>query len=192
MDIAARWALSLSVLIAGLGCGGNDDDDLDRYFATTPYGVASCDQADARLEGRREVRLYSNGAVEVAAHSAALQRYYRRYGLTFFTMAAPKSIDQSYALDTNLTALSAALTRAFPGVDLNDEQALMRDPALYDRILKFVANFMLRPMIDFARAHGDAGTAVTNFVVMPQLIRPGGADILPMGAILGGLAAKLS
>ena len=31
----------------------------------------------------------------------------------------------AYALDTDETALGRALTAAFPGVDLSDEQALM-------------------------------------------------------------------
>jgi hypothetical protein len=97
----------------------------------------------------------------------------------------------AYALDTDNNALDRALVAAFPGVDLSDEAALMAsDPATYDRVLTFVANFLLKPMVDFANAHSDSGNAVTNFVLLSNLERPGGDPISQPGSSLAGLSVS--
>jgi hypothetical protein len=94
----------------------------------------------------------------------------------------------TYALNTNTTELGQALITAFPGVDFNDEAALMADPVLYNQILTFAANFIFKPMIDFATAHSDRGGAVTNLVVLPNLERPGGESVGQPGTSLAGLS----
>ena len=76
----------------------------------------------------------------------------------------------------------------FPGVDLNDDAALMSDPVLCNQIVTFVANFMLKPMVDFANTHSDLGGGVTNLIVVGQLERPGGSPIGDPGTSLAGLA----
>ena len=54
-----------------------------------------------------------------------LARYYHRHSLTFVTVTDPQKVDTSYALDTNVDALNRAAVAAFPGVDFNNEAALM-------------------------------------------------------------------
>jgi hypothetical protein len=166
--------LVLAPLVLGaLGCGG-DDDGFDHYFTVRPYPTDLCNVADDRLAFRREMRLYSQGNTDVPPYSRALARYYRRHGLTFFSTAEVKTVEMKYALDTDSSALAAALMRDFPGIDLSDETALMSDPALYARIVKATVNFMFRPIVEFARSHGDLGTEITNLVVLPQILRPEG------------------
>ena len=81
----------------------------------------------------------------------------------------------AYALDTDETALVRALIAAFPGVDFSDEAAVMvGSRSLYNQVVTFVANFMLKPMVDFANTHSDVGGAVTNLIVVAELERPGG------------------
>jgi hypothetical protein len=133
------------------------------------------------------MHLYQSGAVEVLSLTQGLQRYYKRHALTFFTNDVPQDAGTAYALDTDENALGAALVKQFPGVDFNNEAALMADPVLYNQVISFAANFILRPMIDFARAHA-AGAGVTNFVVVPDLERPGGQKIGSPGTSLAGLA----
>jgi hypothetical protein len=171
----------------GIACGAGLDHGA--LFSAEPYGVPGCDRADDRLAVDRELRLYSNGSVDLAATTRGLQQYYRRHGLRFFTTTPPARAALSYALDTDGTELTRALEAAFPGVDLADAGALMRDPELYDRIVTFTLNHMLRPLLEFARQHSARGTWVTNLVLLPQLQRPGGLDLFP-GARLAGLAVS--
>ena len=107
--------------------------------------------------------------------------YYHRHGLAFFTTAPPQGTTMAYALDTNNTALGLALIAAFPGVDLQRRGGGDgRIRCLYHQVVTFVANFMLKPMVDFANTHSDGGGAATNLIVVPQLERPGGdADQRP-------------
>ena len=83
----------------------------------------------------------------------------------------------AYALDTNTTALTLALTAAFPNVDFSNEAAVMSDPVLWPQVVTFITNFMLKPMVDFANTHSDAGDAATNLIVVPEMERPGGEPI---------------
>src|SRR5205814_4983269 len=114
-------------------------------------------------------------------------RYYLRYGLSFFSTQAIQVVDQKYALDTDAFSLNQALAKDFPGVDLNDQTLMMKDPALYQRIVKAVMNFMFRPIIEFARGHA-AGTDRTNLILLPQITRPGGEELFPAGAEVAGMA----
>ena len=94
----------------------------------------------------------------------------------------------AYALDTDSASLDRALVAAFPDVDLSDEAALMAsDPATYNQVVTFVANFLLKPMTDFANTHSDSGGAVTNLVGGQNLERPGGDPISAPGTSLAGL-----
>ena len=183
-----------ALLVTGLACGGsgiacgNGIAD-DALFSVEPYGIPECDRVDNRLAGDRELRLYLHGRVDLVATTRGLQRYYRRHGLRFFTTAPPERIDLGFALDTDVAELNRALEAAFPGVDLDDPDGLMRDPVLYDRIVKYTLNHMLRPVLEFARHHSAQGTAVTNLVLLSQLQRPGGNNLFP-GERLAGLAVS--
>ncbi len=198
--------LAAALIFSGLGCNGGDTSlstgpepnadnptsQLLEYFKVAPYDVVACNRSDTRLQGRREIRLFASGSVDVVPNTQALQRYYRRHALEFFTKAPPVAVSQEYSLDTDEASIGIAMSKEFPSVNFDDPQILdtvmRQDPALYDRIITFVFNFMLRPIVEFARMHGNAGLAATNLVVMPQLVRPGGSKILPPGASLGGLA----
>ena len=183
------FASALAVLVGAPGCGPSDGPpDLTAYFAAQPYANPACNNVDERLAGQREMRLYVNGAVDLPSITLGLARYYHRHGLAFFTTAPPQATTMAYALDTNTTALVLELTAAFPGVDLSNEAALMSDPVLWPQIVTFVANFMLKPMVDFANTHSDAGAAATNLIVVPEMERPGGEPIGDPGTSLAGLA----
>ena len=178
---------SVLVVLSVLGCGGSDAPALDAYFEAKPYAKAACNGVDQRLAGQREMQLFSNGG-GVLPVTQGLASYYHRHALSFFAAAQPAGTTMNYALDTDQVALSRALVAAVPGVDLNDEAALRANPALYNEIVTFVANFMLRPMVDFASTHSQSGGAVTNLVVLGQLERPGGMSISDPGTSLAGLA----
>jgi hypothetical protein len=191
MKFAARGLVVLAAAAAAASCGGGAGHAPGDYFANVaPYANTACNAVDGSLTGEREMRLFYGGDVDVIGLTRGLARYYQRHSLTFFTQASEQAAGTTYALDTNENALGSALTRAFPGVDLNDEAALMANPAQWNAIVTFVANFMLRPMIDFARAHGDVGQGATNFVVVPDLERPGGQKIGEPGTTIVGLAVS--
>ena len=116
-----------------------------------------------------------------------LASYYARHALSFATDMAPQNLSMTYALNTNTTELGQALVTMFPGVDFSNDAALMADPR-YNEILTFAANFIFKPMIDFATAHSDRGGAVTNLVVLPNLERPGGEAVGQPGTSLAGLS----
>ena len=119
-----------------------------------------------------------------------LARYYQRHGLSFFTTSEPQAVDAPFAIDTDTEALGRELTRAFPGVDFTNDAAVMANPVLWQQVLNATVNFMLRPMIDFARVQGMVGAAVTNLVVIPQIERPGGERLTPMGQEIAGMAVS--
>ena len=181
------FASAIAVVIAGTGCGGTDGPpDLTAYFAAQPYANPACNNVDERLAGQREMRLYVNGAGDLPSITLGLARYYHRHGLAFFTTAPPQGTTMAYALDTNKTALAVALIAAFPDVDFSDEAAVMSDPVLWPQIVTFVTNFMLKPMVDFANTHSEAGGAATNLIVVPEMERPGGEPIGAPGNVAGG------
>src|SRR5688500_6272844 len=119
------------------GCGG--DDDFDHYFSASPYKTDVCNLADDRLATRREVRIFTNG-IDAPTFGRALQRYYRRHVLVFFSTQAIQTIDQKYALDTDEIELERWLAKEFPGVNPNDPTLEMRDPVLYEKVVKAVLN----------------------------------------------------
>jgi len=181
------FAPLIAVVIGGSGCG-DGPPDLAAYFAAQPYANPACNNVDERLAGLREMRLYVNGAVDLPSITLGLARYYHRHGLAFFTTAPPQGTTMSYALDTNTTALVVALMEAFPGVDFTDQVAVMSDPVLWSQVVTFIANFMLKPMVDFAITHSEVGGAATNLIVVPEMERPGGEPIGAPGTSLAGLA----
>jgi hypothetical protein len=176
-------------VISTLGCGGSDGPlELTAYFDTRPYSNPACNVVDQRLAGQREMRLFVNGGVDLPSVTRGLARYYSRHSLSFFTAEVPRATTMAYALDTDVDALSVQLVAAFPGVDFNNEPALMADPVLWNAILSFATNFLLRPMVEFANQHGDAGTGVTNLVVIRDLERPGQEPLGDPGTSLAGAA----
>ena len=185
------WLLAL-VSVVGFGCGdGGEGAGLDRYFDPQPeYSATACVNRDERLAGRREMRLFSSGGADVEGTTRGLARYYQRHGLSFFTASEPQAVTAPFAIDTDTEALGQELTRAFPGVDFTNDAAVMADPVLWQQVLNATVNFMLRPMIDFARVQGMAGAAVTNLVVIPQIERPGGERLTPVGQEIAGMAVS--
>ncbi|HXU02551.1 MAG TPA: hypothetical protein VN903_16415, partial [Polyangia bacterium] len=168
---------------------GSDAPDLASYFRAKPYANPACNSVDQRLAGEREMRLYVNGNVALAETTQGLASYYHRHSLSFFTDVPPQATTMSYALDTDTVGLTLALTKMFPGVDLSDEAAVMAmDPVLYNQVVAFAANWVLRPMIDFVKAHSDGGITVTNLLVIPNLERPGGMAVGGPGMTLAGLS----
>src|SRR4051794_14223090 len=160
--------LCLAAVLATLfaGCGGDGPDSgFDHYFAAKGYSEPACNVPDPRLKGRREMRIFTQG-VDAPVFTRSLQRYYLRYGLTFFSTQAIQVVDQKYALDPDEYDLNKALMQQFPGVNLDDMSLETKDPALYEQIVKAVMNFMFKPLIDFARKH-PAGTQVTNLILVP-------------------------
>ena len=140
--------------------------------------VRQCRPATASISGwpgSAQMRLYVNGAVALPPVTQGLASYYHRHALSFFTAMPPQGTTMAYALDTNETALDRALDG---GVSRRRLQRRAGgdgvDPVLYNQVVTFVANFMLRPMVDFANTHSDVGAAMTNLIVVPQLERPGG------------------
>jgi hypothetical protein len=180
----------LVLVLASVGCDDGEDTGFDHYFAARPYPSAACNVADQRLGTMREVHLFTYGNADVPPYSRSLQRYYRRHGLQFFSHDPVRQIGQPYVLDTDGILLDMALAKEFPGVDLNDQAAVMRDPALYARVVRFTMNFIFRPVIEFARDNGHAGLNVTNLAVVPDIVRPGGGDLLGPGAEVVGLAVS--
>jgi hypothetical protein len=187
-----RWFQLALTLALGPACGdGGGTEGLDHYFDPQPsYTAAACVTRDERLAGRREIRLFFNGSADVEGATRGLARYYQRHGLNFFTASEPQPITVQFAIDTDTEALGRELTRAFPGVDFTNDAAIMADPVLWQQVLDTTVNFMLRPMIDFARVQGTAGSAVTNLVVIPQIERPGGERLTPVGQEIAGMAVS--
>ncbi len=186
MVTAGRLSLIACALLAAASC--DEGEDLSFYFSAPPYGNPACDRPDPKLQGQRLIHLFTNSSVDIIDGSRPLARYYKRWGFTFHTDRPAVVTDMPYAIDTNLDDLNALLEKEFPGVDLNDEATLMHDPELYGRVLDRVGNFMMRPMVEFARAHGADRGAVTNLVVLRDLLRPGGAALGPPGASPAGIA----
>jgi hypothetical protein len=183
--------VALAVLAGlALGCGDGEDTGFDHYFAAEPYQTAACNKADGSLTVDREMHLYTYGNRDVPPYSRALQRYYRRHGLRFFSQEPVRTIAQPYVLDTSGSALDKALSQAFPGLNLDDEAAIRRDPELYAKVVKVTMNFIFRPVIEFARDNGKVGVQVTNLVIVPDILRPGGEDLLGPGAEVVGLAVS--
>jgi hypothetical protein len=188
--VRIRCSSFLLVSLLGVGCGGDDDQQsLDRFFDPQPdYGKTACLTRDDTLAGRRELRLFFNGRSDVEGATRGLARYYQRHGLSFFTASEPQPIAAAFAIDTDTKALGRELARAFPGVDFTNGAAVMADPVLWSQVLDATVNFMLRPMIDFAQAQGTVGSATTNLVLVPQIERPGGERLTPVGQEIAGLA----
>jgi hypothetical protein len=190
--LLASLCLSLIAALAVAGCdssGPENPSDPAAYFVTTPYANPACNVVDQELAGQRQMHLYTHGA-SIATYTQGLARYYQRHSLSFVTPAPAEDTSMSYALNTNQIELTAKLQAAFPGVDLNDEAALMADPVLWNQIVTYLANLLLAPMVDFATAHSQDGQSVTNFVVIPDLERPGGSKVFGPGEQLAGLSVS--
>lgn len=180
----------LIALAAVAGCdssGADNPSDPAEYFVTTPYANPACNVVDQELAGQREMHLYTHG-ISIATYTQGLARYYQRHSLSFVTPAPAEETSMSYALNTNTVDLSLKLQAAFPGVDLNDQASLMANPELWNQVQAYLANLILKPMVDFATAHSTGGEGVTNFVVIPDMERPGGQKIFDPGEQLAGLS----
>src|SRR4051812_46947427 len=188
--VLVRSVLGLLALVVGVGCGGDDPPALDEYFVAKPYARAACNVVDDRLVGTREMHLFAHGDFDqLLPVTQGLASYYHRHSLSFVTMTDPKKVAASYALETDLNKLMRAAVAAFPGVDLNDDAALMADPVLWNQIQVFVVNFMMGPLIDFATANA-AGQDVTNLVLLPNIENPNGESLGSPGESLAGLSVS--
>jgi hypothetical protein len=181
----------LMALLATAGCGDTGQPpppDLARYFDASGSAGDSCTQ-NGSLAGRREVRLFVAGnGTELLAAAQGLARYFRRFGLDFFTQAPEQRITLDFIIDNRAQPLRAAAANEFPGVNIEDP-TLPSDPLLWPKVRKFAMNFQLRPVQEFLRAHGQAGQDVTNIVVVPALEAARGT--LPSTAIGMSLSRPL-
>jgi hypothetical protein len=172
---------SLTLLISVAACG-EDDPDLGTYFQAEPFKDKRCMSVDDRLSGRREVRIFRSGRnVDVVGSTRGLQRYYLRHGLQFFATSGEQEIVMHHAIDDRPVAFKNALAAQFPGVNLDDSVALMKNPALWAEVQRAVGAFILGPIIEFARAHGTVGVGATNLVLVPEILTTGwatGANVL--------------
>jgi hypothetical protein len=182
--------LLICVLLAA-SCGDDENAAFAHYFAAKPYDDNLCNIADGKLPFRREVRLYTYGNADVPPYTRALQKYYRRYGLTFYGTQPVTTIPERYIINGDSFALNEKLQQEFPGVNTDDQESLrQRDPALYERVVRFTMNFLFGPVIEFARMHGNLGLGVTNFAVVPEVLRPGGSGLLGTGDEVAGLSVS--
>jgi hypothetical protein len=157
------------------GCGG-DDARVETEFASEPYGRADCDTPNDKLKSRREIRLFVNPGVDAESTAIALQRFYRRYGLTFYRTQPAQVIEMPFAENLDQAAAERALGRAFPGVDLSDNglnTLASKDPATFERLLRTLVNFQLAGVVEFIRGPGRTGKNVTNVVLMQSLFSSG-------------------
>jgi hypothetical protein len=189
MRTSSLFLVSVVVGVGGLGCGSNEPPTLDEYFAAKPYANAACNAVDDRLAGERHMRLYVNGAAAIEPITQGLASYYARHSLTFSTDVQPQKTSMTYALDTNMDDLIAAAKKQFPDVDFTD-YAMYSDPAFNQEFTVFAANFLLRPMIEFANAHVGDGADITHLVLVPDMERPGGESITEPGSSLAGLSVS--
>jgi hypothetical protein len=179
------WSALACVVGVSAGCGGAEEapPTLDEYFAAVPYPNAACNVVDQRLAGEREVHLFVNGDVDLLPITKGLASYYRRHSLSFVTPSPPDKTPMAYAMDTDLDGLMTATVAAFPDVDFSNSESLMSDP-MWPQVQAFIANYIYRPLIDFATAHA-AGPNVTNVAVIPNLERPGGELSDPTTTLAG-------
>ena len=175
-----RWSLLPLVTLAALAALPACQDESvgqPREFQTAPYGVAACDTPNGQFNLRRELRLYANPGLDVEGTAAALQRYYRRFGITFFRIQPVQFVTTPYVEDSDAASLTAALRKEFPGVDFSDAalQTLSKsDPALFDRIIRKLLNLEFQGAWDFFMGQGgSAGQGVTNVVLLRDLFSPG-------------------
>jgi hypothetical protein len=171
----ALTLLALFALATVAGCG-DEDPDLGTYFAVEGYRSSRCMSVDDKLAGRREIRMFRSGSfTDMPGSTRGLQRYYRRHSLEFFATGGEHEIGMLYAVDDRLVSFENALAAQFPGVDLDDSAALMRDPALWERVQRAAGAFILRPMVEFARTHGTVGLGATNLVLLHDIVATGWA-----------------
>lgn len=174
--LVAAFASAACVALGASACEDESTQGtLQREFIATPYGVEACDKYDGRLTVRRELRLYVNAGLDAERTAQGLQRFYRRYGITFYTTRIVETVDTAFVNDLDNAALNVMLRRDFPGVDFSDKgltMLAMTDRLLFDRIMKAVINFQFRGAIDFASRFGREGQGITNVVVMKQLFTP--------------------
>jgi hypothetical protein len=191
----SRTLLALLALVPVAACG-EEDPDLGAYFVAEGYKYnARCMTFDDKLAGRRQIRIFRSGrGNDVLGSTRGLQRYYRRHGLEFFAAEGEREVNMPYAVDDRPVLFQNALAAQFPGVDLSDSTALMRDPALWAEVQRAVGAFIFRPMADFARTNGSVGLGATNLALVPDIVATGwatGARILGL-AISPSLVAVLS
>jgi len=180
-------------VLAPLACGGETDFETPQDPATfqayfqpeTPYQNPACNQNDGALTGQRELVLYRGGStadsVGLFRFTSGLQRYYSRHGLRFLTRTPPRPVQIDSILNLNEAQLTAELKKKFPQLDL-DSSSL--SPTDMQAVETFALNFVLRPIIEFAREFGGHGEDKTNVVVLPRLLNSA-QSISSMGQIAG-------
>ena len=151
-------------------------------FSTSPYGDLTCDGVAPDLGQRRELRIFHHPSVtNVADFTRGLQRYYHRYGVSFYTRHAPIAIPLDWVIDLDEKRLLEHLKMRFPSLDPSREPS---EPEL--RMLQREAfSFVLQGMLRFAATYGSQGENVTNLVVVPGLARDRVANLTSGGTVAG-------
>ncbi|WP_437876264.1 matrixin family metalloprotease [Sorangium sp. So ce513] len=148
-----RGAMLVVALIATHGCGsGPSGSDGEAPVCPAPSHVT------------RRLLPFQNGA-DAAALAASLAKYYQPLGIELVPSGEPAEVGLDYAIDNDEAELRAALALAFPHVDLD---ATAIDAATLADISRFIANHMLRPLLEFVRAwRGEPDE--TALVAVPSL-----------------------
>jgi hypothetical protein len=167
-------ALTVLAWVTLGACGGEDHPlpATTREFAVQPYGNPACDGNDGRLVGRRKLRLFVNPGLKIDATITGLQRYYHRFGLTFFADLTVEETDIKQVQDLDQETLNAKLQKEFPGVDFSDAgltTLASKDRALFDRIVTSIMRFQFSGVLAFLERYQLTGQDVTNVVLMQDL-----------------------
>jgi hypothetical protein len=164
-----------------------DEHDFATWFESEPYTDPACGLA-RDLHRRRELRLFYNpGDFDPIAFTRGLQRYYRRYGIEFYTRHPPIEVPLDWVLDPDSKHIEKHLRETFPDVDF--DAPLPPDADTVARIYTESFRFAMAPLLDFADVYGREGEDVTNVVLLPSLLPANGSlggDL--QGATLLGLA----
>ena len=182
----ARLLLVIAVLVLHGGCGGDSGKGSGRsatpelpeppetfahLFETQPYARPSCNESSYDLDSERELKIYNHpGSYDLEDFTRGLKRYWRRYGLTFFTRYQPRYFSHSWVLEDDEEIILAELRRRFPNVDFGAEEFQGTDEELR-RIFQAAAEIMLGRVLDFAATCGNRGQDLTNVVLLPHMTR---------------------
>ncbi len=151
-------------------------------FAITPYGDLVCDGTMPDLGQRRELRIFHHPSVtNVSDFTRGLARYYRRYGVSFYTRHAPIAIPLDWVIDLDEGRLAEHLGKTFPSIDLARElgEAEMR------MVQREAFSFVLQGLLRFAATYGSQGVEVTNLVIVPSLTRDQLSSLTTGGTVAG-------
>ena len=173
-------------------CRSADDAEcasLAEYYFARYEGEAlpECRPALASepIDGQLYLRLFRGeqiGYKDVASQTRALQRYFERYGVTFFTDSVPAEGGMDYAITGDLDDLERALDEA--GIPRG--RALTREEQ--ERADEVVANVLFANLKRFLKENSSRRQRGINVVVITAIAdRATNELLLPGGGVIAGL-----